>query len=138
MTDTAPRISYVTLGVRDVEAATTFYADVLAFQLIKRLADASFFAMGDLRFALYQRDRLVADAGVDFSPRHDSPPGALTLSINVASATHVDAMLAAVERGGGRITRPAHTTAWEVYAGFFTDPEGFLWEVVWNPKRPGP
>ena len=58
------------------------------------------------------------------------------LAHNVRSPAEVDLLLKEVEAGGGRITKPAQPTFWGGYAGYFADPEGYLWEVAWNPDYP--
>ncbi|WP_238448410.1 VOC family protein [Micromonospora sp. 4G55] len=80
---------------------------------------------------LWGRDKLAADAGVP-----DTGPGCLTLAQNVRSRADVDAVLATAERAGARITRPAAETFYGGYAGFFTDPDGHVWEIAWNPGFP--
>ncbi|MBT6144533.1 MAG: hypothetical protein HOH74_03825, partial [Gemmatimonadetes bacterium] len=58
-----------------------------------------------------------------------------SLSHNVSQQPEVDALLKHVADHGGRILQPGHSTEWGGYAGYFCDPEGFLWEVAWNPKH---
>ncbi len=140
-----PRVSFITLGVTELTRATRFYCDVLDFDLLpSSAADVSFFALGDLRLALYPRQLLAAVAGVDNVP--DSGAGVaagptFALSHNVDSAAAVDALLAHVQQHAGpygcRLTRAGAATAWGGYMGYFADPDGFLWEVVWNPAYDG-
>lgn len=128
-----PRISFVTLGVRDLERMTTFYRDVLRLPPKATPPGVSFFEMGRTWLALYPRDLLAADAGV---PAEGSGFAGFTLAHNVRSRPEVDALLAEVEAGGGRIMRAGHEADWGGYTGYFADPEGFLWEVAWNPHLP--
>lgn len=128
-----PRISFVTLGVSDLARATRFYSDVLGLAIRQSLPEVTFFEMGRTWLALYPRPLLAADAGV---PGDGSGFGGITLAHNVRSPEEVDALLAHVERGGGRITQPGHRTDWGGYTGYFADPDGFLWEVAWNPHFP--
>jgi hypothetical protein len=86
--------------------------------------------------ALYPRHLLAAAAGVaDAGSGFDG----VVLSHNVESRDAVDAVLAQVAAAGSgcgaRVTRPAAPTEWGSHAGFFADPDGFVWEVVWNPQR---
>jgi uncharacterized protein len=128
-----PRISFVTLGVSELERSIVFYRDVLGLPVVHSGGDVCFFEMGRTWLALYPRPLLAADAGVP-----DSRPGfsGMTLAHNVRSAAEVDALLAGAARGGGRLVRPAHRAEWGGYTGYFADPDGFLWEVAWNPKFP--
>jgi catechol 2,3-dioxygenase-like lactoylglutathione lyase family enzyme len=128
-----PRISFVTLGVRDLERATRFYTDVLRLPRMPTPPGVTFFEMGKTWLALFGRDDLAADAGV---PAEGSGFPGFSLAHNVRSAAEVDQLLEEVARGGGRIVKPGHTADWGGYTGYFADPDGFLWEVAWNPKFP--
>lgn len=128
-----PRISFVTLGVRDLERATAFYRDVLHLPQKDTPPGVSFFEMGRTWLALYPRDLLAADAGV---PADGSGFPGFTLAHNVRTQPEVDELLAEVAAHGGRLVRPGHAADWGGYTGYFADPEGYLWEVAWNPHFP--
>src|SRR5437764_1376728 len=125
-----PRISFVTLGVTDLERATRFYAEVLRLPRRPTPPTVSFFEMGRTWLALYPRHLLAADAGV--SAEGGGFPG-FALAHNVRSPEEVDRLLQEAAAGGGRIVKPGQRTDWGGYAGYFADPDGFLWEVAWNP-----
>ncbi len=128
-----PRISFVTLGVSDLERATRFYSDVLRLPRLPSPPTIAFFELGQTWLALYPRDLLAADAGV--SPDGRGFPG-FTLAHNVRSENEVDRLLGEVAASGGRIVKRAQRADWGGYSGYFADPDGFLWEVVWNPHFP--
>ena len=128
-----PRISFVTLGVRDLARATAFYRDVLRLPQKETPPGVSFFEMGRTWLALYPRDLLAADAGVSTD---GSGFRGFTLSHNVAAQPEVDALLADVAARGGRLVKAGHQADWGGYTGYFADPDGFLWEVAWNPQFP--
>lgn len=128
-----PRISFVTLGVSDLVRATRFYSEVLGLAIKQSHPEVTFFELGRTWLALYPRHLLAADAGV---ANDGSGFGGMALAHNVRSPEEVDALLAHAERGGGRITRPGHRADWGGYTGYFADPDGFLWEVAWNPQFP--
>lgn len=138
------RLSFITLGVTDLARSTRFYAEALGFAVKRARPDVTFFEMGGVQLALYPRALLAADAGVEqrsaseaqthgATPEAMRPVTLLALACNVASEEAVDALLEAAVRGGGCLTRPARTTDWGGYAGYFADPDGFLWEVAWAP-----
>lgn len=132
-----PRLSFVTLGVADVERATRFYRDVLGLPQMETPPEVSFFELGRTWLALYSRADLAADAGVDAGPA--PAPGdfpGFTLAHNVRSAEEVDRLLADVTARGGRVVREGRRAEWGGYTGYFADPDGFLWEVAWNPHFP--
>jgi len=128
-----PRISFVTLGVSDLERSTRFYQDVLHLPRLKTSPEVTFFEMGKTWLALYPRDLLAADAGV---PAAGSGFPGFTLAHNVRTMAEVDRLLDEVATGGGRIVKPAQRADWGGYTGYFADPDGFLWEVAWNPDFP--
>ena len=128
-----PRISFVTLGVRDLDRATRFYRDVLGLAQRATPPEVSFFEMGNTWLALYPRELLAADASV---PAEGSGFAGFALAHNVRSPAEVDALLAHVAQAGGRITRSGAKADWGGYCGYFADPDGFLWEVAWNPHFP--
>ena len=128
-----PRISFVTLGVRDLERAARFYRDVLGLPQKDTPGDVRFFEMGRTWLALYPRELLAADAAV---PAEGSGFPGFTLAHNVGTPEAVDALLAHVAAHGGQLVRAGHTADWGGYTGYFADPDGFLWEVAWNPHFP--
>lgn len=128
-----PRISFVTLGVGDLERSTRFYRDVLQLPQLPSPPEISFFEMDRTWLSLYPRDLLAADAGV--SAEGGGFPG-FTLAHNVRTEEGVGELLAEVAAAGGRIVKPAQRADWGGSTGYFADPDGFLWEVAWNPRFP--
>jgi uncharacterized protein len=128
-----PRISFVTLGVSDLSRAIAFYAGTLRLPQRKSPPTVAFFEMGPTWLALFPARDLAADAGVS-SDGSGFPRFAL--AHNTRSPAEVDALLAEVAAGGGRVVKPGQRTDWGGYAGYFADPDGFLWEVAWNPEFP--
>ena len=128
-----PRISFVTLGVSDLERATAFYENGLGLPRLKSPPTVSFFELGQTWLALYSRDLLALDVGV---PVDGSGFRGFALAHNVRSREDADRLLEEVVRAGGRIIKPAQQADWGGYSGYFADPDGFLWEVAWNPRFP--
>jgi uncharacterized protein len=129
-----PRISFVTLGVSDLARAAKFYDEVLRLPRRPTPPSVVFYEMGKTWLALWSREELAADAGVPYTPPAGFP--GFSLAHNVRSPEEVDALLAEVEAGGGRVLKPGHRADWGGYTGYFADPDGFLWEVAWNPHFP--
>ena len=130
------RLSFITLGVADLARATVFYREVLALPQIAMPegAGVAFFELGKTWLSLFPRSELARDAGVA-----DSPPTAFpgfSLAHNVRERLQVDALLAEVASRGGEIVKPAEDVFWGGRSGYFRDPDGFLWEVAWNPQFP--
>lgn len=128
-----PRISLITLGVDDLERAARFYQECLGLPRMETPPSVVFFEMGKTWLGLWARENLAADAGL--SAQGSGFPG-FALAHNVRSPAEVDALLAHVAACGGRVTKPGQATDWGGYSGYFTDPDGFLWEVAHNPGFP--
>ena len=131
-----PRISFITLGVGDLERATRFYADVLKLPRVPMPdgVGVSFFEMGQTWLSLFPRADLAKDAGV----ANDPVPGfaGFTLAHNLGSIEAVDALFAELRAAGVKIIKEPHRAEWGGYSGYFADSEGFLWELAWNPQFP--
>ena len=124
------KISLVTLGVTDFARATRFY-EALGFKRYPFDAQGvAFYELDGSWLSLYPREALADDAGV-------APAGVgfrgITLAHNVAERGDVDTTLAEAERAGARIVKEASDAFWGGRSGYFADPEGFLWEIAWNP-----
>jgi hypothetical protein len=125
-----PRISLVTLGVTDLNRSIAFYKDGLGLPLHSQYEDIAFFNLTGSWLALYPRTELAKDAGV--SPE-GSGFGAFSLAHNVKARDEVDTVMAQAVSAGAKIVKPAVDASWGGYSGYFSDPDGFLWEVAWNP-----
>ncbi|CAO4153118.1 VOC domain-containing protein [Methylorubrum thiocyanatum] len=125
-----PRLSLITLGVTDLARATAFYEALGWPRKVQGAQGVAFFQLGGLGLSLYPRAGLAHDAGV---PVQAQPSQGFALAYNTRSRLEVDQVLAAAEAAGGCITQPAQDAVWGGYHGHFADPEGFLWEIAWNP-----
>jgi uncharacterized protein len=123
------RVSLVTLGVRDVARARSFYEALGWTTGAEAGDDVVFFQAGGMIVALWGRDELAADTAVDDSGGW----GGVTLAYNTRSPEEVDAVLAEAREAGATIARPGAATFWGGYSGVFVDPEGHAWEVAHNP-----
>jgi uncharacterized protein len=130
-----PRISLVTLGVLDLDRATRFYEQVLKLPRIPVPdgAGVSFFEMGRTWLSLFPREDLAKDAGIS---AEGSGFVGFTLAHNLGSIEAVDALFADLRGAGVRIVKEPQRASWGGYGGYFSDSEGFLWEVAWNPHFP--
>jgi predicted lactoylglutathione lyase len=124
------RISLVTLGVADVSMSKRFY-QALGWHG-RELEGTVFFQAGGLAVVLWGRDQLAADAGLA-DPEAGDGFGGVALAQNVASREEVDAVLATAAAAGARVSQPARETFYGGYAGYFTDPDGHVWEIAYNP-----
>ena len=126
-----PRISIITLGVADLQRSTAFYRDGLKLPERKEGSDnITFFETSGVRLALYRRNALAEDA-------QTSPEGtgfrAFTLAHNAGSPEEVDRVLEEAVAAGATLVKAGQPVFWGGYSGYFADPDGFLWEIAWNP-----
>lgn len=132
-----PKIHVLTLGVADLERSLAFYR-ALGFESEGIIGTefpggtAAMFELEDgLILALYGRADLEKDANATF----DAPGrGEFSIGHLVASREAVDEVLAAAQGAGATLTEEPYDRAWGIYSGYFRDPDGHLWEVIWNPR----
>jgi uncharacterized protein len=128
------RLSLVTLGVADVAASRRFY-EGLGFRAAGGEAEGvAFFDMNGVLLAVFGRDDLAEDANAKVES--GDACSRVSLAINLESEAAVDAAMTSAARSGGRVTQPARKVFWGGYAGYFADPDGFLWEIAYNPFWP--
>jgi catechol 2,3-dioxygenase-like lactoylglutathione lyase family enzyme len=126
-----PRISIITLGVIDLERSYQFYHHGLGFPTTGIPQDnIVFFKTSGTRLALYPVNELAADISPDLSPARSVFPG-MTLAHNTRTKEEVDQILQRAAQAGGRIEKPAQEVFWGGYSGYFSDPDGYLWEVAY-------
>jgi len=125
-----PRISMITLGVRDLEAAIRFYAEGLGFPRMESPPEVAFFTLNGTWLGLYGREALAEDATV---PARGSGFAGFALAHNVASEAEVDAVVAEAVAAGATLVKKPQKVFWGGYSGYFSDPDGHLWEVAYNP-----
>jgi catechol 2,3-dioxygenase-like lactoylglutathione lyase family enzyme len=125
-----PRISMITLGVSDLERSVRFYRDGLGLPQMKSPPTAAFFTLNGTWLGLYGHDALADDAQV--SPEGGGFSG-FSLAHNVTSEAEVDTLLQEAVDAGATLVKPGQQVFWGGYSGYFSDPDGFLWEVAYNP-----
>jgi predicted lactoylglutathione lyase len=124
------RLSLVTLGVGDLARARAFYEGLGWTTGAAPADDVVFFQAGCMIVALWSRESLAEDSGVE----DDGGWGGVTLAYNTRSPEEVDAVIGEARAAGGKIVREGAKTFWGGYSGVFLDPEGHPWEVAHNPR----
>jgi uncharacterized glyoxalase superfamily protein PhnB len=127
-----PRISLITLGVRDVSRSAAFY-ERLGWHG-QEVQGAVFYQAGGLGLVLWGEDTLAGDAAIERLP--GTGFRGVALAHNVRSRDEVDAVLARAQEAGATVTRAPGDTFYGGYAGYFADPDGHAWEVAFNPGFP--
>jgi len=129
-------VSLVTLGVRDLERAVAFYRDGLGWPKSGVGGDeVAFFKTSGVVIALFPTPSFAADAGIDLGEIEHGKFSRFTLAHNVAEEGQVDSVIAEAAEAGATIVKEAQEIFFGRH-GFFADPEGYLWEVAWNPSFP--
>ena len=138
-----PRINVITLAVNELERSLAFYRGlgfsskgIVAGELRDERTGASgrvaFFELtGGLMLAIYERGNLAKDAGI---PESAANSGEFSIGYFAESKDEVHALLAQAGEHGAIVTDPGHERPWGIYSGYFLDPDGHMWEVIWNPR----
>ncbi len=133
-----PRITFITLGVDNLEKSLAFYRDGMGLPTEgitgTEFEDGAvvFFKMNEnLLLALFPRTSLSKDAKLPATPPSATE---FTIGHNLNSKHEVDAVMKQAEKAGAKITDPAHDRFWGGYSGYFQDPDGHLWEIAWHPE----
>lgn len=133
-----PRITVITLGVDDLERAVRFYRDGLGLETkgivgteFEHGAVSFFDLQSGLKLALWPRQSLAQDCNLSLGPHSATE---CLLSHNVSAREEVDALMAQASAAGATVVKVAQDTFWGGYTGYFQDPDGHLWEAVWNPQ----
>jgi predicted lactoylglutathione lyase len=138
-----PRLDVITLAVADLERALAFYRalgleskGIIGTEWIDEVTGANgaiamFKLDGGVLLNLYPRDDLAKDAAIPLAPSHS---GDFSLAQLVRSRDEVDEMLQKAASAGATVT-PAHDRPWGIYSGYFHDPDGHLWEIIWRPDE---
>ncbi len=126
-----PRVDFISLGVRSVDASRRFYAEGLGWPVHREMpGDVVFIQVNHgLILSLWDAGQMHAEAGVS-AP---GPVPCITLSHNLASPEEVDQVMAEARAAGAEIVAEPVTQPWGGYSGYFADPDGFRWEIAYNP-----
>ena len=129
-----PRITIISLGVKDFDRSLRFYRDGLGFATKAKEGDPiAFFQTSGARLALYPLDKLVEDISPAVKPSAPGSFSGITLAHNARTKEEVAQVLALAEKAGGKIVKPAQDVFWGGHSGYFSDPDGYYWEVAWAP-----
>jgi len=143
-----PTVKVLTLAVADLERALEFYREGLGLtspgvvgtefsgdSTTPAGAVAMFDLDGGLILALYPRTELAKDANIPVGAQQS---GEFSIGHIVESRADVDRLLAEAEAAGATVTDEPHDRPWGIYSGYFRDPDGHLWEIIWSPRRENP
>ena len=120
----------ITLGVRDLAASVRFYETGLGLPRMESPPEVAFFTLNGTWLGLYNRDALAADAGVSAD---GSGYESFSLAHNVESESEVDEIIQQAVAAGAILVKKPAKVFWGGYSGYFSDPDGHLWEIAHNP-----
>jgi len=129
------RLSVVTLGVADLDKANAFYTAVFGRGPNPDFEGVCFFDLPGTWISLYPIDKLAEDIAPSL-PVAARPGGAfngITLAHNVRSREEAVAVMEKARAAGATVVKPPEETFWGGFSGYFADPDGYYWEVVWAP-----
>lgn len=124
------KVNVVTLGVKDLIESVNFYQNKLGWKLAEKNDNIAFFDMGGTILSLYPRTALADDALVS---HEGSGFSGFTFAINTESEEEVNNIFQELANKGVAIQKKPHKVFWGGYSGYFVDPDGYLWEVAYNP-----
>lgn len=129
------KITCICLGVKSMERAVKFYRDGLGFQTdcTENTPQVCFFDTPGTKFELYPLDLLAKDISEDTPPEIGTEFGGITLAYNVEHKEDVDKTIEMVRNAGGTVVKEPQNVFWGGYHAYFTDLDGYYWEVVWGP-----
>ena len=123
----------ITLYVKDFEASKKFYSETLGWKISRPQEGVAFFQAGGVVLSIYPREMLAEDALI--SPDGNGFSG-ITLAYNAKSEAEVDEIIADLKSKGVKIVKEPQKVFWGGYSSYFSDPNGFLWEVAYNQFFP--
>ena len=124
------RLSLITLRVRDLMAAARFYETGLGWKRANSEPGIVFFQLPGMVLGLWSRKELADEAGIEDTGVSFS---GMALAYNARTREEVDAVLAEAAAAGATLLKPAREVFWGGYSGYFSDPDGHIWEVAHNP-----
>ena len=128
------RIHVITLGVTDMNRALKFYR-ALGFKtsVLEENPGIVFFQSDGVTLALYPRAGLAEDIDPANPPQGEGF-GGITLAYNTREQGDVDKIIALAAQAGGKVVKSPQRVFWGGYSGYFSDPDGYYWEVAYWEK----
>jgi predicted lactoylglutathione lyase len=131
-----PRVSIIPLGVADLTRSREFYERLGWRRSMAKAEGIVFLQTGGMALALYPRVELAKDVNVAKVRSGGDKFRGITVAYNARNRADIDSVLKEAEAEGAKVLKPAQVAFWSGYSGYFPDPDGFRWEVAWNPCFP--
>jgi hypothetical protein len=130
------RLTFITLGVSDLDRARKFYGDTLGFKHHTDNDQIIFYDLGGFMLGLYAHDKLAEDMDAPEGDGYKQPYHGMALAYNARTKADVDKLFAELKAADVTILKEPHKAFWGGYSGYFADPDGHPWEVAFNPHLP--
>ena len=127
-----PRLTVITLGVRNLATATEFYKAVLSTTPNTDNEGVTFIELPGVWLSLFPIEELAKDMACNISPVRNGFSG-ITLAHNARSKTEVISIMDKARAAGATVLKEPQDTFWGGFGGYFSDPDGYIWEIVWGP-----
>ena len=124
------KITCICLGVKDMERSIKFYRDDKT-DCREKNPPVCFFDTPGTKFELFPLEQLAKDIDGNNPPKGNGFSG-ITLAYNVEHKEDVDSVIELVRSAGGRIVKEPQDTFWGGYHAYFSDLDGYYWEVAWG------
>ncbi len=124
------RLTFITLGVKDIKLMADFYKEKFGWQPQKEMDDIVFFKMNGFILALYPSQELANDAQI---PNDGKGWKQISFSINFNSTDEVNSEIERLRNAGVRVLKEPQSVFWGGYNAYIEDPESNLWEFAYNP-----
>lgn len=130
------RMNIICLGVRDMERAIKFYRDGLGFKTDEKNnnPEVIFFSTSGTKLELYPLDLLAKDINEIDPPKIANGFGGITLAYNARSKEEVHEVIELARKSGAKIVKEPQDVFWGGYHAYFSDPDGYYWEIAWGPN----
>jgi len=128
-----PRMTVITLGVADLARATAFYRKVFVTPPITQYEGVTFIPLPGVWLSLYPLEKLAEDIGEEVKLPATGTFRGFTLAYNARNKEEILSIFVRAADSGAHIAKAPQDTFWGGYSGYFTDPDGYYWEVVWGP-----
>ena len=133
MNATIPRMTVITLGVADLARATAFYREIFSTRPVTQYEGVTFIPLPGVWLSLYPLEKLAEDIAEEVTLPPANAFRGFTLAYNARSREEITSIFASAADAGAHIAKAPQDTFWGGYSGYFTDPDGHYWEVVWGP-----
>ena len=124
------RLTFITLGVKDLGIMKDFYQNKFGWEVHKEMEGIAFFRLNGFILALYPTTDLASDANIPLSGEGWKR---FSFSINFRSQAEVDQQIANLSSRGVNLIKAPQQVFWGGYNAYVEDAEFNLWELAYNP-----